>query len=143
MSFSDAKQVAENLKAAYPTDTFLAVAGVGGYCTGKCILKFGGWLVYKLTSSSAPSIADEKVKEKAFCCIDLIEETTCNKQPEERSFKGKFRIVIEKPFIITDNMHMILLVPNWDVNGIFEDFHRKQSLDYFDHTLLFSYRNLL
>ena len=69
MSFSDAKQVAENLKAAYPTDTFLAVAGVGGYCTGKCILKFGGWLVYKLTSSSAPSIADEKVKEKAFCWV--------------------------------------------------------------------------
>ncbi len=69
MSFSDAKKLAQNLKVAYPTDTFIAVAEVGGFFTGSVIQKVGGWSVYRLIRSNGPSIADEKVKEKSSCCI--------------------------------------------------------------------------
>jgi len=67
--------VAENLKAVYPTDTFIAADSPLRCVSGSVIMDFGGWRVCRLDASSAPSIADGQLKEKAFSCISASKTT--------------------------------------------------------------------
>ncbi len=67
MNFTEASKVAQNLKHAYPGDTFLAISVTPNKNFGWNILDFGGWRVYKLAESNGNSISDDQVKEKALC----------------------------------------------------------------------------
>lgn len=67
MNFLECTRLAENLKAAYPEDTFLVVAASCCSYFGRKLVDFGDWRLFKLYTSDEklPLLDDDEVRETA------------------------------------------------------------------------------
>lgn len=63
MNFLECTRLSENLKAAYPDDTFLVVAASCCSYFGRKLVDFGDWRLFKLYTSEEklPQLDDDEV----------------------------------------------------------------------------------
>jgi len=114
------EDIINNFTKAYPSDAFVVCkfAGGGGASSPcgthlvRVQLKDNDWLdIYKLTSSSGPTINDSDVKAKAFTFIyDTKSETDSEKRRD--SLRDSLKTVFPE-----HNVNVFIFVPPWNANA--------------------------